>query len=269
MAEDTHRMPVHGRGGRSDVDHGGGSDLVVVPAGGRTHRGCRRVENQDRMYVGERVFAVADGIGGHRGGGLAAELALEPVAALDDPTSSSPDMLSALRDAVEVANARVRARRQLEPDLDRMGTTLTAMVLAWPTAHIVHVGDSRLYRMRAGVLEQLTTDHTVVAHLVELGRLSPADVDEHPKKNLITRAVGPHDQIDVEAAQVPLAAGDTFLICSDGLTSALDEQRILETLQSSEDAAAIADRLVHQAVGAEASDNVTAVVVRAAGPEQR
>ena len=96
MSDDTRPMPVHGRVGRSDLGQGGGTDLVVVTSGGRTHRG-RRAENQDRMHVGERVFAVADGIGGHRGGGLAAELALDPVAALDDPTSSGSDMLSALR----------------------------------------------------------------------------------------------------------------------------------------------------------------------------
>ena len=245
MRTDTGQMPVPAR----------------VTACGRTHAGCRRAENEDRMFVGERVFAVADGIGGRRGGDVAAETALTPVAALDR-ARDGVGLEVALRDAFQQANADVRARRRAEPALQRMGTTLTAVVVSGTHAHVAHVGDSRLYRLRDGALEQLTTDHTLVQQLVDDGRLSPAGAQDHPRRNVITRAIGTDAHPDVDVTVTDIVAGDTLLLCSDGLPGALDEQGIGELLGTHPDPAEAVDALVLGAVAAGARDNVTAVALR-------
>lgn len=261
MGRDTERMPVPVQE-PEDVTSVGGHGRTGVTAAGRSHRGCRRAENQDRMYVGDRVFAVADGVGGHEGGDVAAEIALQPVAALDPAPEDRADSGMALRDAVHTANAEVQSRRQADPTLRGMGTTLTAMVLSGTEAHIAHVGDSRLYRLRDGAVEQLTSDHSFVQWLVDTGRLSPEAARDHPKKNLVTRAVGTRAQVEVDTAQTPIAAGDTFVICSDGLLNALDDDTFAEVLCSQGDVSDIADGLIREALRAGVSDNVTAVVVR-------
>ena len=261
MGTDTREMPVHVEQG----PHANGPlEARPVTAAGCTHRGCHRDDNQDRMYVGERVFAVADGIGGRSGGGVAAELALAPMPALDRSSADAEDVAAALRDAVEQANARVRARRGTSPLLREMGTTLTAMVVDGADIHVAQVGDSRLYRLRGGVLEQVTTDHTLVQQLVDQGRLSPEGAQDHPHGNVITRAVGARARVRVEMTVVDLAAGDTFLICSDGLPGALTDDALVEALRADAPVSDIADRLVEESIRADVRDNVTAVVVRPA-----
>lgn len=263
MGTDTREMPVHVEQGPTTPSVRGGRD-TAIDAAGCTHRGCHRDENQDRLYVGDAVFAVADGIGGRHGGGIAAELALEPMGALDRRSADAPDVSVALRDAVDEANARVRARRRTSPGLREMGTTLTAMVVDGADVHVAQVGDSRLYRLRGDVLEQLTTDHTLVQQLVAQGRLSPSGAQDHPHGNVITRAVGARPRVDVEMTVVDLAAGDTFLVCSDGLPGALTEDALTAALGSNAPVSEVADRLVDEAIRADVRDNVTALVVRPA-----
>ena len=263
MGTDTREMPVHVERDPSAPRAPTGRD-TAMRAAGCSHRGCHRDDNQDRMYVGDAVFAVADGIGGRHGGGTAAELALAPMPALDRACAGTADVAAALQDAVEEANARVRARRRTNPRLEKMGTTLTVMVVDGADAHVAQVGDSRLYRLRGGMLDQLTTDHTLVQQLVEQGHLSPSDAEDHPHGNVITRAVGARARVRVETSMVDLAAGDTFLVCSDGLSDALTDDALTAALRSDTSVSDVADGLVAEAIRAGVRDNVTAVVLRPA-----
>ena len=265
MRDDTRELPVPAGSGPALVD-GPAADgrQPGFCAAGRTHRGCPRDDNQDRMYVGEFVVAVADGIGGRHGGGVAAELALEPMPALDRACAEGGDVAAALYDAVAEGNAKVREGRRHHPTFGEMGTTLTAMALDGADVHVAQVGDSRLYRLRGGVLEQLTTDHTLVQQLVDQGHLSPSNAEHHPHGNVITRAVGSRPRVRVETSVVDLAAGDTFLVCSDGLPGAVPEDVLVDALGSDAHVSDIADRLVDDAIRAGVRDNVTAVVVRPA-----
>lgn len=267
MGTDTQDMPIHVEPGpRPGGPPQKGDGPWVTSASGRTHRGCRRDENQDRLYIGERAFAVADGIGGRRGGGVAAEIALGPMPALDRACLDRADVEHSLRAAMEEANTRVRARGRTTPALADMGTTLTAMALAGTDIHVAHVGDSRLYRLRNGVLAQLTTDHTFVQQLVERGQLSPTEADGHPNSNVITRAVGTRSEVEIDALTIDLAVGDTFLICSDGLSGTLDDDTLAAALASTASASDIVDALIDEAIRVGVQDNVTAVVIRCHDP---
>jgi protein phosphatase len=222
-----------------------------------TDIGQVRERNEDSFLVDPPLYAVADGMGGHRGGEVASELALETVEALANAGEGG------LADQVREANRAVFERSMSDRTVSGMGTTLTAVAVDDAGAHLAHVGDSRAYLLRAGALRQLTEDHTLVNRMVKAGEISPQEAEVHPHRNVVTRALGTEPDVEVDEEDVPLLGGDRLLLCSDGLTNMVTTdqiQAILEANPSAQDAAA---RLVRAANRAGGVDNITVIVVDA------
>ena len=220
--------------------------------------GRRRLRNEDAYVCDPPLFAIADGMGGAQAGELASSLA----AAAIGERSRGIQGEAAVAELVQAANARVYQRATEDPSAAGMGTTVTVAVVdaASSTVVIGHVGDSRAYRVRAGSLDQLTADHSLVAELVRSGRLTPEQAAGHPHRSVITRAVGTEPVVDVDTFTLEAVAGDLYLLCSDGLTDMIDDAEILAV---SEGAAlepdAVARQLVAAANRAGGIDNVTVV----------
>ena len=231
-----------------------GAVPVRFDSAGTTHPGHHRSENQDayasRPEIG--LWAVADGMGGHSSGHLASRATADALAGLA-PRATFPELVRAVREALEQVNGYLQSlsRRAVNPTV--IGTTVVVLVVRDGAAVCLWAGDSRLYRLRAGVLEQLSSDHS---ELVE-----PA-VGGNGSSNVITRALGGHDDIDLDQVTFDVQPGDRFLLCSDGLYRELDDHDIAATLQAGDAAAAVA-ALLEQALRGEAADNITAVVVDA------
>ena len=239
--------------------------LPQVTARGRSDVGRVRSGNEDALLIGTTVFAVADGMGGHRGGEVASAAALGPLSALDGRRFDSADAaLAALTDAVVTANADVSRRSQAEPGLEGMGTTLTAVLVDGRDAHLVHVGDSRAYLARGGRLVQLTDDHTLVQALLDQGRITRDQVATHPHRSVITRAVGVASQVEVDAFSLTLRDGDRIVLCSDGLSGVVDDAAIARTVLEQPPALAV-DALIAAANAAGGPDNITALIVAVDG----
>jgi protein phosphatase len=221
-----------------------------------TDVGRARPGNEDSYFCGRTVFAVADGLGGHQGGEVASAAAVEPLAALDGREFAEPgEAAETLAAAIREGNAAIMERAAGDPGLWGMGTTVTAAALA---------GDSRAYLLRDGSLEQLTTDHTVVGELVRRGRLTPEQAAIHPERSILTRAVGLDPRIPVDTPDpVELRDGDQVLLCSDGLTEAVDDDRIAELLSAGADGEAACRSLIDAANAAGGPDNITVVLLRA------
>ena len=228
--------------------------------GSRTDIGRARERNEDSMLVKEPLFAVADGMGGHRGGDVASAMTRDALEDLDLPAEGS---MAALVEKIKDANRAVLDRGAAEGALRGMGTTLTAVLTDGDKAHVAHVGDSRAYLYRNGVLQQLTEDHTLVQRMVREGRLTADQAERHPQRSVLTRALGVDDDLPVDELTLDVHPGDRILICSDGLTGMLDEERIGEILESEPDPQAACDRLVEEANAAGGEDNITVIVIDA------
>jgi PPM family protein phosphatase len=231
-----------------------------------TDVGRTRAGNEDSYFCGRTVFAVADGLGGHQGGEVASAAAVEPLAALDGREFAEPgEAAEALAAAIREGNAAILERAAGDPGLWGMGTTVTAAALAGERhLQLAHVGDSRAYLLRDGSLEQLTTDHTVVGELVRRGRLTPEQAAIHPERSILTRAVGLDPRVPVDTPDpVELRDGDQVLLCSDGLTEAVDDDRITELLSAGADGEAACRSLIDAANAAGGPDNITVVLLRA------
>jgi serine/threonine protein phosphatase PrpC len=226
-----------------------------IATGVATDIGRVRERNDDSFLVESPLFAVADGMGGHRGGDVASQLALQTV---DDLFRSGRGSLA---DDVREANRAVFQRSSADRNVAGMGTTLTAAVVEDDVAHVVHVGDSRAYLLRAGAFRQLTEDHTLVGRMVKAGEITPAEADVHPHRNVITRALGQEPDLEVDELDLGLLEGDRLLLCSDGLTNMVAEEQIQAILTSTADAQEAADRLVRAANRAGGFDNITVLVV--------
>jgi serine/threonine protein phosphatase PrpC len=240
-------------------------DAPKVTAFGRSDVGRVRVGNEDALLITGNVFAVADGMGGHRAGEVASAAALEPLALLAGRTF--PDgtaAIEALTAAAVAANAAVARRSNEDPDLEGMGTTLTALLLEGTTAHLVHVGDSRAYLLRDGVLVQLTDDHTLVQALIDQGRITREQAGTHPHRSVITRAIGVANEVEIDARSLPLQPDDVLLLCSDGLTGVVEDERITDLLTDGSLEATV-DALIGAANEAGGPDNVTVLLVRVDG----
>jgi PPM family protein phosphatase len=236
--------------------------LLFLEPFGVTDAGKVRRNNEDALLVGEgkdeTLFAVADGIGGFEAGEVASSIAIEVLKDLE------PD--ASFEAAIQKANRRILAVGRSDEGLSGMGTTLVAVRFGGtqeePVAQIAHVGDSRAYLLRSGDLKPLTEDHSLVAELVRSGDLTRDQAAEHPQKNLITRALGAEEEVEVDIAVLPVESGDRFLLCSDGLSDMVSEGRILEILADSPDDPEIPARdLLSAALDAGGTDNVTVVVV--------
>ncbi len=240
-------------------------ELPLVTGHGRSDIGRVRSGNEDAVLIGTTVFAVADGMGGHRAGEVASSAALEPVAALDGQAFDDPERaLEALTQAAITANAEVSRRSSDDPDLEGMGTTLTALLVTGRVAHLAHVGDSRAYLARDGRFVQLTDDHTLVQALLDQGRITADQVATHPHRSVITRAVGVAHEVEVDGLRITLRDGDRILLCSDGLSGVVDDDTIARTLRDNEPDAAV-DALIEAANAAGGPDNITVVIVAVDG----
>lgn len=229
-----------------------------------TDVGKVRANNEDAYLTAPPLFAVADGMGGHRAGEVASAAAIRT---LQNEAGHDTDSLVA---AVEAANRAVHAEATANPDLAGMGTTITAMMTTHDSAQIVHVGDSRAYLLRNGKLRRLTQDHTVVERLAREGKIPLGDVDRHPQRSVLERALGVGPEVDVDVLLLDVRPGDRLLLCTDGLTSMLEDDEIREILLTESDPEGAAQALVAAALEAGGKDNVTAVVVdfpRAPGAE--
>jgi serine/threonine protein phosphatase PrpC len=225
----------------------------------RTDKGRRRLQNEDVFVCDSPLYAVADGMGGAQAGEVASQLA---AAALAD-RATEPRGEDAVVALVRDANLRVFRRSLEDPSTAGMGTTVTAALVdeRGGTAAIGHVGDSRAYRLRGGALEQLTVDHSVVAELVRAGRLTEEEALDHPYRSAITRVLGTEEDVDVDTLTVPLQVGDVYLLCSDGLTSMVRDDEILDLVAGHPgDLDASAGALVDAANAAGGEDNITVVL---------
>lgn len=235
--------------------------MITFRAGAATDTGRARAVNQDSLLVVDgRLYAVADGMGGHRGGEVASALALESLAGLAESTTA------ALVNGITRANDAVYLRSSQDPELRGMGTTLIALALAVDAdgqelLAMANVGDSRAYRFRGGRLEQMTEDHSLVESLVRQGRITAEEAVTHPQRNIITRALGVDPEVEVDSWELPAVPGDRYLLCSDGLFNEVEPATIAATLAERvdpDDAAAELVRLANEGGG---RDNITCVVV--------
>ena len=226
--------------------------------GDRTDVGRGRPENEDSLLVDpdDGLYAVADGMGGHRAGEVASATAI-------DALKSAYLGGQRLDQAVGAANAAVFAKAAEDAALRGMGTTLTAIALHDSTAELGHVGDSRAYLMRNGTVTQVTEDHSLVEQLVREGRLTPEEAQNHPQRAIITRALGIDADVAVDTYRIDLEPGDRLMICSDGLTNMLSDDTIAQTLRRHADPQQAADTLVDMANQAGGDDNITVILLDA------
>jgi protein phosphatase len=229
-----------------------------IVSGASTDTGQVREGNEDSYLVDRRLdlFAVADGMGGHRAGEIASATALDGLrTAVDEGTP--------VADAVGRANTAVWDKAAGDTDLAGMGTTLTAAIFDDGTLTIAHVGDSRAYLMRDDRLERLTTDHSLVEELIRDGKLTEEQAAVHPQRSIITRALGVDSSVDVDVYSLVLQGGDRVILCSDGLTSMVRTAGIAEILRAEPDPTVAANALVDAANAAGGEDNITVVVLDA------
>ena len=232
--------------------------MRVKRSAAATDPGRRRRHNEDSYVCEPPLFAVADGIGGAQAGELASKLA---ATALQESSGSNGDDPRRRVDAlIQEANRRVYERQAQDAAASGMGTTITVALVEGDVVWIGHVGDSRAYVIRSGELEQLTEDHSLVAELVRSGKLSPEEAETHPQRSVVTRALGTDPNVDVDTFEIEARAGDLFLLCSDGLTTMVDEETILSEVDSNrEDLQAAAKALVRAANREGGEDNITVV----------
>jgi protein phosphatase len=234
--------------------------VIALRAGAATHPGRVRERNEDAHLVGDGLFAVCDGVGGHRGGEVAAATAIETLRSQFVERSAA-----GLLAAIHAANRRVWERSLEDPTLRGMATTLAAAALVTDDGEeriaLANVGDSRAYVFRDGELTQVSEDHSLVEELVREGRLSREEADLHPQRSLITRALGLEPDVVIDHWDVIPYAGDRILLCTDGLTNEVPDDRIAAVLRRLADPEEAARELVRLAVAAGGRDNVTVVVV--------
>ena len=237
--------------------------LRAADAVARTDTGRQRRENEDNAYVRVPLFVVADGMGGAQAGEVASALAVEEFQhGLIDADDDHPTAEQRLVERVQAANRRIYETAQLQREHSGMGTTLTAVYVDDSNLTVAHVGDSRAYIFRDGDLTRVTHDHSLVEELMRRGKLTPEQAAEHPQRSIITRALGIEAEVEVDTWTYPGNAGDVVLLCSDGLTSMIDEHLIEAVLRAESDLEQVAQRLIHEANEAGGRDNITVVLFR-------
>ncbi|HYS53693.1 MAG TPA: Stp1/IreP family PP2C-type Ser/Thr phosphatase [Thermoanaerobaculia bacterium] len=249
----------------------------VVQAVLKTDVGKVRSENQDFgtlttpkeeavSHPGGRLLIVADGMGGHRGGATASRMAAETVKS-QYLGSNTKDVPTALRDALVLANSRIFAEAQTNPELRGMGTTTSALVILGAQGWFAHVGDSRIYMVRGDAVRQLTEDHSLVATMVREGLLTAQEAETHPRRNVLQRSIGVGEEVEIDIrGPIELQENDTFVLCSDGLHGLVKENEIKEVAKLPIQQAA--NEFVTLALERGAPDNVTVIVARIVRAEQ-
>ncbi|MDL9936647.1 protein phosphatase 2C domain-containing protein [Gordonia sp. ABSL1-1] len=224
----------------------------------RSDRGLVRSNNEDSAFAGHRLLALADGMGGHAAGEVASRLVIEALSVLDADEPGN-DLLGALEEATRIGNEAIAAEVEAAPELDGMGTTLTAILFSGSRIGLCHVGDSRGYMFRDGQISQITRDDTFVQTLVDEGRITPEQAHTHPQRSLIMRALT-GTEVEPTLTMREARAGDRYLLCSDGLSDVVTEDTLAETLGSYPNPQECADRLIELALRGGGPDNVTVVI---------
>jgi serine/threonine protein phosphatase PrpC len=238
--------------------------LRIVEQAHRSDTGRQRDANEDSYLARPPVFAVADGMGGAQAGEVASRVAAESFDAVERGNESPEAYLRAI---AKTANARIHRLAQSDSSRSGMGTTLTAALVEDDEVGLAHVGDSRAYLFRDGELKLLTSDHSLVEELRRQGRLTDEQAEDHPQRSIITRALGPEREVEVDTMTYRARPGDVYLLCSDGLTTMMREDQIAAVLRDEPSLEAAADRLVREANQAGGRDNITVVAFRLAEAE--
>ena len=234
---------------------------AVTTFGSRTDVGCVRDHNEDSLVVAPPLFAVADGMGGHAAGEVASEIAVNVLAELAPKDLDG----AALEHAVEEANHEIIRAARDGRGRDGMGTTLTACMLENERLVIAQVGDSRAYLLHHGKLQQLTRDHSLMADMIEAGQLTPEEARHHPQRSVITRALGSDPNTRPDMYEINVETGDRLLVCSDGLSSMIEDEQIEAVMRRVPDPQRCASQLVNEAIAAGGHDNVTVIVSNVTG----
>lgn len=234
--------------------------LRVADHAFRTDTGRQRHANEDSFFARSPVFVVADGMGGAQAGEVASKAAAD---AFDRELPDGPPE-QVLRETIEAANREIHELAHRDPSRAGMGTTITVVIVDGQSEEVAigQVGDSRAYRFRDGKLERLTRDHSLVEEMRRKGQLTEEQAEDHPQRSIITRALGPEPDVEVDVRTVPAQSGDVLLLCSDGLTTMVEERRLAPMLAAADSMEAFVGALVDQANEAGGRDNITAVALR-------
>jgi serine/threonine protein phosphatase PrpC len=224
----------------------------------RSVQGFYRSNNEDSVFAGHRLLALADGVGGHAAGEVASSLVISEMAPLND-RRPGPDLLGDLRDAALRGNAAIARHIAHNPELEGMATTLTALLFDGDRVGLVHVGDSRAYRLRDDVLRQITKDETLVQSLVDQGQLTIEEALKHPARSVVLRAVM-GQELDPWQEELEAQAGDRYMICSDGLSDFVPPATLEEILRADLDPSDCVQQLVETALRADGQDNISCIV---------
>src|SRR4051794_5519176 len=231
---------------------------LVLRYSARSDRGLVRQNNQDAVYAGPRLLALADGMGGHAAGEVASSLVISALAPLDDDDPGD-DLLRELHSATVEGNSAIHRHVLEAPDLEGMGTTLTAILFKGSRLGLVHIGDSRAYQLRDQMLTQITKDDTFVQSLIDEGRITEEEAHTHPQRSLLLRAMTGQD-IDPSLTVREARPGDRYLLCSDGLSGVVSDETLATTLTTYKDPRECADRLIDLALRGGGPDNITCIV---------
>jgi protein phosphatase len=236
--------------------------LRVIDFASVSDVGRVRKANEDSYFVRSPLFVVADGMGGAQAGEVASKIAAESFSTeLDDSIAPEPRMKNVVREA----NDEIHHKSRSDPNLSGMGTTLTAVLLGDDEITIAHVGDSRAYRLRDGDLERLTRDHSLVGEMVRRGAITEEEAEVHPQRSILTRALGPEPEVEIDTLSHAVRDGDIYMLCSDGLTGMVSEAAIAEVLGSDVSMREAGEELIRRANLAGGVDNITVVAFKVAG----
>ncbi|MDQ8733443.1 Stp1/IreP family PP2C-type Ser/Thr phosphatase [Paenibacillus sp. LHD-38] len=246
----------------------------------RSDIGRVRHVNEDQSWVsqlnnGVTLAIVADGMGGHQAGDVASQKAVDAFRSMLEQSAAKADLSlqegkMLIRQAISKANEAVFELASRNENYHNMGTTIVAALVKQDNAIIGHVGDSRAYKIKEGVITQITNDHTLVNELVKSGQLSPEEAAHHPRRNVLTRAVGTDSHVDIEVQSVEWSPHDVLLLCSDGLSNMVSEQQMLQTVSTEQlELEAKADHLIQLALHAGGDDNITVVLLQEAPSTNR
>jgi protein phosphatase len=233
---------------------------IALHYAARSDVGLVRKENQDSGYAGPHLLVVADGMGGHAAGDVASSIAIGEMVGLDGENPGADEALDRLAEALRAANNELREAVQHQPELQGMGTTVTALLRTGNKIAVAHIGDSRAYLMRDGTLTQITHDHSFVQSLIDEGRITEAEAEGHPQRSLVTRVLTGQHEDRPDLAMREAHVGDRYLVCSDGLSGFVARDTIQEILAQTQPPGATADHLVELAMRAGAPDNVTCII---------
>ena len=250
---------------------------MKLTSAGRTHVGMKRAHNEDslRLFREENLFIVADGMGGHASGEVASQMSVETLAEFFRATSEDDEITwpykldkgrkyeeNRVITGIKLSNRRIHEAAARDAKLKGMGTTIVVTFFVGDHCYIGHVGDSRVYRFRAGQLIQLTEDHSLLNDYIKMRQLTPEEIEAFPHKNVIVRALGMKDTVQVDIMHEAPQPGDVYLLCSDGLSGMVSDERMAEILRQGDDLDAHCERLIEAANEAGGTDNITLILVR-------